>query len=283
MQFLILLTGVLVFVFFHFHETPLLWNPAELARLEAQAAPAELARVRQEAEAAHAERHRAAEDFARARRAGADVAAARQRYLDAEGCVEAAETATRNLASSVAGRPVNDVNYIFPSYVVSRLRGGLAGLILAVIFAAAMSALAGELNSLATASMVDFYTRFVRKDGGLAHDLFVSRLFTGFWGLFAAAVALRAGQLGSAIEVVNRFGSYFYGSILGVFGLAVLTPRASARGAFYGAFAGMTAVVLVAWLTPLAFLWYNVVSAVTVFVVGLAITRLDGSAPEASR
>jgi Na+/proline symporter len=88
-------------------------------------------------------------------------------------------------------------------------------------------------------------------------------------------VALHAGELGSAIEVVNRFGSWFYGSILGVFGLAVLTPRASARGAFYGAFAGMAAVALVAWLTPLAFLWYNVVSAVTVFVTGLAITRLE--------
>ena len=136
---------------------------------------------------------------------------------------------------------MNDVNYIFPSYVVSRLRGGLAGLILAVIFAAAMSALAGELNSLATATMVDFYSRFVPADRGFfswlmrllgikaaARDLFVSRLFTAFWGLFAAVVALQAGQLGSAIEVVNRFGSYFYGSILGVFGLAVLTPRASA-------------------------------------------------------
>ena len=279
MQFLILLTGVLVFVFFHFHETPLLWNRVELARLEAQAPTGELARVREEAQAAHAERHRAALGFARARRAAGDVAAAGQAYLGAERRVEAAEAATRQLAARVAGRPVNDVNYIFPSYVVSRLRGGLAGLILAVIFAAAMSALAGELNSLATATMVDFYTRFVRSDGGAAHDLFVSRLFTGFWGLFAAVVALRAGQLGSAIEVVNRFGSYFYGSILGVFGLGVLTPRASARGAFYGAFAGMAAVVLAAWLTPLAFLWYNVVSAVTVFVVGLTITRL--SAPDA--
>ena len=116
---------------------------------------------------------------------------------------------------------------------------------IAVIFAAAMSALAGELNSLATATMVDFYSRFVRMDGSGAHDLLVSRVFTVFWGLFAGLVALQAGHLGSAIEVVNRFGSYFYGSILGVFGLAVLTPRATARGAFYGLFAGMAAVFLV--------------------------------------
>jgi Na+/proline symporter len=186
----------------------------------------------------------------------------------------------RQLAAEAIGQrePVNDVNYIFPSYIVDRLRGGLAGLILAVIFAAAMSALAGELNSLATTTMVDFYSRFVRV--GRGHDLLVSRLFTVFWGLFAALVASQAGQLGSAIVVVNRFGSYFYGSILGVFGLAVLTPRASARGAFYGLFAGMAAVFLVSWLTPVAFLWYNVVGAVTVFATGLLITALaPGPAP----
>jgi Na+/proline symporter len=169
---------------------------------------------------------------------------------------------------------VNDVNHIFPSYVVSELRGGLAGLVIAVIFAAAMSTLAAEFNSLATATMVDFYKRFVRPEGTAAHDLLVSRAFTAFWGLFACAVALKAGQLGSAIEVVNRFGSYFYGSILGVFGLAVLTPRATARGAFYGLFAGMASVFLVSSLTPVAFLWYNVVGAVTVFAVGLLITAV---------
>jgi Na+/proline symporter len=274
MQFLILLTGVLVFVFFHFHETPLLWNRAELARLEAQAPPAELARVRDEAGAAHRERLLAAEAFARARHGAGDVATARDGYLDAQRRLDAAEAETRSLASSVAGRTVSDVNYIFPSYIVDRLRGGLAGLIIAVIFAAAMSALAGELNSLATATMVDFYSRFVRVGGSPGGDLLASRVFTVFWGLFAGLVATQAGQLGSAIEVVNRFGSYFYGPILGVFGLAVLTPRATARGAFYGLFAGEAAVLLVSTLTPVAFLWYNVVGAVTVFATGLMITAV---------
>ena len=274
MQFLILLTGVLVFVFFQFHETPLLWNRAELVRLEAQAPPAEMARVRDEAGAAHRERQAAAAAFARARHGGGDVASAREGYLAAQRRVDAAEAETRRLASSVAGRPINDVNYIFPSYIVDRLRGGLAGLILAVIFAAAMSALAGELNSLATATMVDFYSRFVRVDASPGENLLASRLFTAFWGLFAGFVALQAGQLGSAIEVVNRFGSFFYGSILGVFGLAVLTPRATARGAFYGLFAGMAAVFLVFRYTSVAFLWYNVVGAVTVFGVGMLITAV---------
>jgi Na+/proline symporter len=168
----------------------------------------------------------------------------------------------------------SDTNYIFPTYILTYLPRGLAGLVIAVIFAAAMSTLSGEFNSLATATMVDFYKRFVRASGSDAHDLWVSRVLTAFWGAFACLIALQAGRLGSAIEVVNRFGSYFYGSILGVFGLAVLTRRASATGAFWGLLAGMVTVWLVATYTPVHFLWYNVVGAVTVFVVGMLLTAL---------
>jgi Na+/proline symporter len=274
MQFLILLTGVLVFVFFHFHETPLLWNRAELARFEAQASKGELSRLRAEAEAAHRERQAAAMEFARARHRGEDAALAREAYRGAQQRLETNEAEVRRLAGGPAAAPANDVNYVFPSYVVSQLRGGIAGLVIAVIFAAAMSTLAAELSSLATATVVDFYKRFVRTGGSGDEDLLVSRGLTALWGIFAGFVALEAGRLGSAIEVVNRFGSYFYGSILGVFALAILTPRASARGAFYGLLAGMTAVFLVSRLTSIAFLWYNVVGAGTVFVVGLLITGM---------
>jgi Na+/proline symporter len=110
----------------------------------------------------------------------------------------------------------------------------------------------------------------------------MSRLLTGFRGAFACLIALQAGRLGSAIEVVNRFGSYFYGSILGVFGLAVLTPRASAFGAFWGLIVGMATVWVVATFTPVHFLWYNVVGAVTVFAVGMALTTAR-PAPSPSR
>ncbi len=284
MQFLILLTGVLVFVFFHFHAPPLLWNQAELARVE-QAAPAgELQRVRSAFEAAHRARRSAAEAFAVARDQGGDVDGARESYLATSRRVEAAEGEARRLVESVTGEPYNDTNYIFPTFIVSQLSGGLAGLIIAVIFAAAMSSLSGEFNSLATASLIDFYRRYVKTSASDGHYLAVSRVFTAFWGIFACFIALEAGRLGSAIEVVNKFGSYFYGSILGVFGLAVLTPSATPRGAFYGLLAGMTAVFLVSQLTDIAFLWYNVVGAVAVFVVGLLITALaPGPRPAGAR
>jgi Na+(H+)/acetate symporter ActP len=269
MQFLILLTGVLVFVFYHFERPPLLWNAQEMRRLEREA-PADAAAMNAALAAAHADRQAAAADYARTRSPRASEA-----YVEAHTRLSSVhQQAGRRVTELSGAKGYNDTNYIFPSYVISTLSGGLAGLVMAVIFAAAMSTLAGEFNSVATATMVDFYQRFVRSDAGATHYLWVSRLFTALWGGFACLVALRAGELGSAIEVVNRFGSYFYGSILGVFGLAILTPRASARGAFYGLIAGMATVYLVSRFTTIAFLWYNVVGAVTVFVVGLVITAV---------
>lgn len=272
MQFMILLTGVLVFVFYHFHTPPLLWNPVAMARLERQAPPEQLTAVRERFTRAQDARRTAALGFV-SRRGSEERAAAAAAYLGANGELQAARgDATRLIEAIDGGARYNDTNYIFPWYILNALPKGLAGLVIAVIFAAAMSTLSGEFSSLATASMVDFYKRFVRPAAGDAHDLLVSRVLTALWGGFACLVALRAGQLGSAIEVVNRFGSYFYGSILGVFGLAVLTRRATARGAFYGLFAGMAAVALVSAFTTVHFLWYNVVGAGSVFAAGMLIS-----------
>jgi len=277
MQFLILLTGVLVFVFYHFHPAPLLWNPVEMRKLERHAPAAELQAVRQRYEKWQQRRRGSADAWARSRNPDAEVA-----YHAAAAEMAAARSDAVKMVERInGGARYNDTNYIFPSYILAHLPRGLAGLVIAVIFAAAMSTLSGEFNSLATATVVDFYKRFVRPSGGDAHELFVSRAFTALWGGFACLVALRAGQLGSAIEVVNRFGSYFYGSILGVFLLAVLTPRASARGAFYGLLIGMAAVFAVSRYTAVHFLWYNVVGVVTVFVSGLVITAFSPGPPPA--
>ena len=273
MQFLILLTGVLVFVFYHFHTPPLLWNSVEMRKLE-EAAPAELAGVKARYEAALSARREAAEAFRRGERDRAG------RYLAASTELDSARRQAIALVEKInGGQRYNDTNYIFPTYILGNLPRGLVGLVIAVIFAAAMSALSGEMNALASATMVDFYKRFVNRGGSDAHDLLVSRLATVFWGGFACLVALQAGKLGSAIEVVNRFGSYFYGSILGVFALAVLTPRASPAGAFYGLMIGMGTVAVVAQTTKVHFLWYNVVGASAVFLAGLALTALRRPAP----
>ena len=135
-----------------------------------------------------------------------------------------------------------------------------------------MSASAGELNALASATIIDFYRRHVVTEATDAHYLRASRLATFVWGLFACVVALYAANQGSLIEVVNRYGSFFYGSLLGVFILAILTKRATATGAFWGLIAGMAVVLVVAFTTPIAFLWHNLIGAVVVVVVGLTIS-----------
>jgi Na+/proline symporter len=266
MQFIILLTGVLVFVFFNFHEPPALFNSAARAKFAAMDSP-----EKTEAET----RYKVA--FETRRAAALDLGV--HRSSEAEEKYRAAQTEFANARTNVTTvykkatntDAYNDINYIFLHYVLTQIPHGIIGLIVAVIFAAAMSALSGELNSLATATMIDFVRRF-RGVGTEERDMFLSRVFTVLWGVFACLVALQAGKLGSAIEVVNRFGSYFYGSILGVFMLAVLTKKASGTGVTLGLFAGMGIVGLVATFTKVHFLWWNVVGSVAVFVIGYALS-----------
>jgi solute:Na+ symporter, SSS family len=167
----------------------------------------------------------------------------------------------------------NDVNYVFPTFITTRLPVGLVGLLIAAIFAAAMSTIAGELSALSTASVIDFYKRLIRAEASDRHFLRVSKVVTLFWGLFASVVAVWAVELGSLIEVVNRFGSYFYGSILGVFILAIGFRGATPTGAFVGLIAGMTCVGIAARFTDVAFLWHNVTGAVAVVIVGLFVSQ----------
>src|SRR5256886_3907804 len=151
-----------------------------------------------------------------------------------------------------------------PYFVLHLIPVGLIGIFVAAVLAAAMSSIAAELNALATVTVIDFYRRWVRPEAPDAHYLLVSKAATGFWGLFACVVAPFAATLGSLIAVVNRFGSFFYGSILGVFLLAMI-PRARATGAFFGLIAGMAAAGVVNFgAPPLSWLWHNGIGAVTV-------------------
>jgi SSS family solute:Na+ symporter len=143
-----------------------------------------------------------------------------------------------------------------------------------------MSSIAAELNSLATTSVIDFYRRWVKPEATDAHYLKVSRTATALWGTFACVVAAYAATLGSLIEVVNRFGSFFYGSILGVFLLAMV-PRARGTGAFIGLFVGMGTVAAVTFGAPqVSYLWHNVIGALVVLGVGILLGGV-GSPPEA--
>jgi Na+/proline symporter len=275
LQFLVLVLGVLVFVFYVFNPPPLLFSTVHTERLRTGASAPAFAALQTEFDSAFQERRAAAAALVTARGAGDEAAltAARTALQQREATmqsvrVKAAELVRRNDED----RRFSDVNYIIPTFILTQLPVGLVGLLILAIIMAATDTIAGELNSLSTATVMDFYKPKIRPSATDTHYLTVSKITTGLWGLFACAVAVWASELGSLIEVVNRFGSFFYGSILGVFILAIGVPRATGNGAFVGLFAGMGAVAWVASYTQIAFLWHNVVGAVVVVVVGLIVS-----------
>jgi len=268
-QFVILLIGVLVFVFFQFQTAPLLFNP--VAAQAVKASP--------EYEVLFEEFEDASSDLREVSRrvvtgGGAEAKSAYQSLLNRRS--ELRSRAVDIVRSSTGDSSYSDVNYVFPTFVTEHLPIGVVGLMIAAIFAAAMSSISAELNSLATASVIDFYRRHFRKEAPDRHYLTVSRIATGLWGLLACSVAIYATQLGSLIEVVNKFGSFFYGSILGVFLLAVATKWATPLGAKLGLLVGMASVATVSVTTDISFLWYNVVGAFAVFATGFVVAVAQG-------
>ena len=262
LQFLILTTGVLVFVFYLFNTPPMLFNQVHDPQVAASPRAAEYAGLQQSFDREIVARREAA---LRADRAAFVASDARVKDIRAR--------ASGIVKAATGDASYNDVNYVFPTFITTQMPIGLVGLMIAAIFAAAMSASGGELNALATATVIDFYRRHFVKDADDSHYVLVSKLATFAWGLFACYVATRAANQGSLIEVVNRYGSLVYGSLLGVFILAIMTKRATASGAFFGVIAGMAAVLYVATqMTWVAFLWHNLIGAVVVVFVGMAIS-----------
>jgi SSS family transporter len=283
LQMVVLLLGVFVFTFDVFNAPPLIFSSKAEQRLR-QDAPAMYASLEQEHAVAWAARREAATELVKAEDAPdvSSVDAARAELRERERAMEDVRTRARELVRKTTGdASFNDVNYIIPSFILRELPVGLVGLLILAILLAATDTIAGELNSLSTATVIDFYRRWVRPVATDAHYLTVSKIATGLWGLFACGVAVWAAELGSLIEVVNRFGSFFYGSVLGVFLLAIGVRRANGHGAFAGLIAGMASVAWVAAFTPIAFLWHNVVGAVIVVIVGFLVslvTRRTGTA-----
>lgn len=301
MQFFILLIGVMVFIFYHFQTPPMVFNSVEEKRVEQSARAEDFQKAKDNYNIAHEARKKAAENYVRAEQNGdANEEQARKDYLKANTELKAVRESGINVLKEATGNTgYRDVNYVFPMFVVSNMPMGVVGLIIAAIFAAAMSSISAELNALATATTIDFYRRHFNQNGTDKQYVFFGRVATGIWGIFACIVALYATQLGSLIEVVNKFGSFFYGSLLGVFVLAIAVPRARARGAFWGLLFGIGTIAFISnfgWLADnlayltgnvflvsykkyfdIAFLWFNLIACVVVVVVGylLSLTVRD--------
>ncbi|HTI37848.1 MAG TPA: sodium:solute symporter [Vicinamibacterales bacterium] len=283
LQVLVLLVGVFMFLFYVFNPPPMLFNAQHRDEIERSARAAEFHTLESDFQRAFDARRSAANALVSA---GDDQrASARAAFRQASGDMRTIRAKASALVGDVSGgqgynestgdTPKNDVNYVFPTFVTTSLPPGLVGLVIAAIFAAAMSATAGELSATASSTVIDIYRRLIKPDATDAHYLRVSRMATAFWGIVACAVAHVAVQLGSLIEVVNRIGSIFYGSLLGVFVLALTFRRATGTGAFVGLLSGIVGVVIFAFhpaTRGVSYLWHNPIGVGVVMVVGVVVS-----------
>lgn len=277
MQFFILFIGAMVFVFYLFVQPPVLFEQAELDRIQTSGA---FRPVAERYAQAFEHRRQAALNLLEAHHAqsAAGVRQQTDAYRSAQHDIDAARgQAARLVGSSGGDQDYSDTNYIFLSFVTKYLPVGLVGLIIAVIFAATMSASAGEINSLATVTMVDLYKRYFHKQASDHHYLMASRWCTIFWGAYAIVFAGWGRTLGSLIVAVNKVGSLFYGSLLGVFVLAFFFRRVRGTAAFFGMLAGEAAIFCARFFTGISFLWYNVIGCAMVVATALVITHAKAS------
>ena len=264
MQFLILFTGAMVFVFYTFVQPPVLFEGPDLEK--ARAAPG-FSQVEMRYNAAFDARQKAAREVSHAHSPEAV-----ERFKSAQHEFDAARVDAARLTG--AARPT-DANYIFLSFVTKWMPAGIVGLVMAAIFAAAMSTISAEINSLATVTVMDVYRRYVKRDAGDRHYLNASRLATLFWGGWAVAASQLGAGPASLIETVNRYGSLFYGGMLGVFTLAFFFPRVNGTAAFAAVLIGETAIFATLAFTNIFFLWYNVIGAVVTVFTGFLLSRAN--------
>ena len=284
MQFFILFVGAMVFAFYQFTTPPLFFNTDEVRKIE----QSRYAREYRALEAEHLSASAVKQDAVRAMVGAmdADDAAAAAR---AESALESADGKVRQLRERAValfkandpGAATNDTNYVFLTFVVDYLPVGLVGLVMAAIFAAAMSSTASELNALASTTIVDVYRRVVRAGASETHYVIVSKLATLLWGGFAIGFAMFANRLGSLIEAVNILGSLFYGTILGIFLVAFYVKHVGGTATFLAAIAGEAVVVYCKFATDIAFLWFNVIGCVVVVIVAMALQTVLSSGPKA--
>ena len=277
MQFFILFLGAMVFAFYQFTQPPVFFNPVEVERARAGAGGAQFRALEAEYGAAFDEKRRAAREYVGAlrREDGGGAAAAAENLRAAQGRADRVRAgAVEMLREPGKSRP-EDTNYVFLNFVIHHLPAGVVGLVFAAVFFASMSSSASALNALASTTVIDIQRRLLTAGRGERYHFLSSKLATAFWGLFAIAFAQYAGQLGSLIEAVNRLGSLFYGTILGIFLLGFYFRSVGGTAAFLGAVAGELAVLYCFYFTEIAFLWYNVVGALVVVATAILISLLD--------
>ncbi|MBC7850613.1 MAG: sodium:solute symporter [Chitinophagaceae bacterium] len=275
LQFFILIIGVFIFSFYQFYKAPAHFN---------------LAAEKQVLSGKYADDYRAASvryDSVQATKRNTAVELAAALHSDDEAAIDRLRTELQQEEKNAQvqrttikdlvkkANPAsdgNDTNYIFLRFVGDFLPKGIVGLIIAIIFLAAWGSIAAALNSLASCTMIDFHKKFSKKQLTEEEEYKWSKWYTVGWGLFCVFIAQFAYNLGnSLIEAVNILGSWFYGTILGVFLVAFFLKRIGAKAVFFGAVISELLVIAVYFADIVSFLWLNVIGAFGVIILSFII------------
>ncbi|MDB4161978.1 sodium:solute symporter [Bacteroidia bacterium] len=283
MQFVILFIGVMVFVFYQFVQPPVFFNKVAKEQVEQSVYAPQLHELEGEYTALFEQKQEQLYTMVDGVRAqdGAKTITAKNQALALQSESEAVRVEVKELVKTVnPDAETNDKDYIFMSFVMDHLPVGMIGLLFAVMFCAAMSSTASELNALASTTTIDLYQRSIHRKGTDKHYLKSSRWFTLAWGLLAITFATYASLFENLIQAVNLLGSLFYGTILGIFLVAFYFKSIKGNAVFVAALLAEVCVIYLHYLnaTDLAvgvlkmgFLWYNVVGCLLVIVFGFLL------------
>lgn len=277
MQFMILLTGVLVFVFYQFEAHPVLFNKAAVQTAQESKYKAEFQDIENQHQQFHEEKKAAYLDYAKQ-----PTDAKKETLLALDKKAKSVRDQAREVVLKAdPDQSSRDSDYVFLTFILNYLPQGLVGLLIAVIISAAMSSTAGEINALSSTTMVDFYQRFSKTKKSDTQSVNLSKWLTLGWGILAIIFALSAQLVENLIEAVNILGSVFYGTILGVFLTAFFLKKVGSRAVLIGIVVGQLTVFVLFYYEAVGYLWFNVIGCAIVMIVSY-ITALFSSKPEQS-
>ena len=264
MQFFILLVGVMVFIFYQFEPSPINFNPKAVAAVK----KSEVAEAFNLLEL----KNKATQKKIRTKLLNNTLSASFQEEITQLNTTEKAQRQeAKDLIKSVdPSLQTNDKDYVFISFILGHLPTGLIGLLLAVIFSAAMSSSASELNALAATTTIDLYQRNVLEKSP-AHYVTVSKGFTLLWGIIAILFASVGNLFENLIQLVNIIGSVFYGTILGIFLVAIFIKHVKGQAVFWAAIISEGIVLLLFSNNVVSFLWLNLIGAILTVLFALLL------------
>jgi SSS family transporter len=268
MQFFILLVGVMVFVFYQFEQAPLNFNPKAILAVQNSKSAVAFNKLEME--------NRSTQNNIKTLLLNSTDEADFEEQLDQLTQTEKIQRQkAKDLIRSVAPyQETNDKDYVFISFILGYLPTGLIGLLLAVIFSAAMSSTASELNALAATTTVDLYQRNVEKKSA-AHYVNASKTFTLIWGIIAILFASVGNLFENLIQLVNIIGSVFYGTILGIFLVAIFIKHVQGKAVFWAALISEAIILFLFCYDVVSFLWLNVIGAILTILLALAFQLLQ--------